>query len=138
MRTGPSYAAIAAHGLTASQSRMYSRLAGGMFNTVLSDMAPNTTGHGDDFLSVRLCRRVLELLPAVLAQGGCVLMKVLEGEEFPKLLRQTKALFKEAGATKPAASRDLSREIFIFGTGYLGPRLNAGPPRSGNAKAKDL
>src|SRR3954466_15181113 len=34
---------------------------GGRFNAVLSDMAPNTSGHGDDFLSVRLCRRVLEL-----------------------------------------------------------------------------
>ena len=83
-------------------------------------MAPNTTGHGDDFISVRLCRRVLELLPAVLASGGSVLMKVLEGAEFPELLKETKALFKDAGATKPAASREVSREIFIVGTGYLG------------------
>lgn len=83
-------------------------------------MAPSTTGHGDDFLSVRLCRRVLELLPSVLARGGNVLMKVLEGEEFPALLKETKALFKEAGATKPAASRDVSREIFIYGIGFGG------------------
>ena len=96
--------------------------AGGRFDVVLSDMAPSTTGHGDDFLSVRLCRRVLELLPAVLARGGNVLMKVLEGEEFPALLKETKALFKEAGATKPAASRDVSREIFIYGVGFEPPR----------------
>jgi 23S rRNA (uridine2552-2'-O)-methyltransferase len=94
--------------------------AGGRFDVVLSDMAPSTSGHGDDFLSVRLCRRVLELLPAVLAPGGKVLMKVLEGEEFPALLKETKALFKEAGATKPAASRDVSREIFIYGVGFAG------------------
>jgi 23S rRNA (uridine2552-2'-O)-methyltransferase len=93
-------------------------MAGGRFTVVLSDMAPNTSGHGDDFLSVRLCRRVLELLPAVLAPGGHLLMKVLEGEEFPALLKETKALFKEAGATKPAASREVSREIFIVGMGY--------------------
>jgi len=84
-------------------------------------MAPSTSGHGDDFLSVRLCRRVLELLPAVLAPGGHVVMKVLEGEEFPALLKETKALFKEAGATKPAASREVSREIFIVGMGYKAP-----------------
>jgi 23S rRNA (uridine2552-2'-O)-methyltransferase len=97
-------------------------LSGGPFNVVLSDMAPNTTGHGDDFLSVRLCRRVLDLLPAVLAPGGHVVMKVLEGAEFPQLLKDTKRLFREAGATKPAASRDVSREIFIVGMGYQPPQ----------------
>jgi 23S rRNA (uridine2552-2'-O)-methyltransferase len=104
-------------------------LIGGRFNVVLSDMAPSTSGHGDDFLSVRLCRRVLQLLPAVLSPGGHVVMKVLEGEEFPALLKETKALFKEAGATKPAASREVSREIFILGTGYKGQQP-ANPPKS--------
>lgn len=94
--------------------------AGGVFDVVLSDMAPNTSGHGDDFLSVRLCRRVLEMLPGVLAPGGNVLMKVLEGEEFAALLKETKALFREAGATKPAASREVSRETFIYGIGFRG------------------
>jgi 23S rRNA (uridine2552-2'-O)-methyltransferase len=97
------------------------QLSNGLFDVVLSDMAPNTTGHGDDFLSVRLCRRVLELLPSVLVPGGNVVMKVLEGEEFPALLKETKRVFREAGATKPAASRDVSREIFIVGQGYWGP-----------------
>jgi 23S rRNA (uridine2552-2'-O)-methyltransferase len=101
--------------------------AGGTFDVVLSDMAPSTSGHGDDFLSVRLCRRVLEMLPGVLAPGGNVLMKVLEGEEFPALLKETKALFREAGATKPAASRDVSREIFIYGLGYSAQPLQTNP-----------
>lgn len=35
-------------------------LAGGLFDLVLSDMAPNTSGHGDDLVSARLCRRVLD------------------------------------------------------------------------------
>jgi 23S rRNA (uridine2552-2'-O)-methyltransferase len=95
--------------------------SGKQFDVVLSDMAPSTTGHGDDFMSVRLCRRVLELLPAVLAPGGAVVMKVLEGAEFPELLKETKRVFREAGATKPAASRDVSREIFIVGQGYQPP-----------------
>jgi len=101
-------------------------LVSGRFNTVLSDMAPSTSGHGDDFLSVRLCRRVLELLPLVLVPGGNLLMKVLEGEEFPALLKETKALFRDAGATKPAASREVSRETFIFGIGYRPPAKASG------------
>ena len=110
------------------EGKTYLELGGGRFDVVLSDMAPNTTGHGDDFMSVRLCRRVLELLPVVIAPGGWCVMKVLEGEEFPKLLRQTAALFKETGATKPAASRDVSREMFIVARGYRGPRLDEPQP----------
>lgn len=95
-------------------------LVGGMYDVVLSDMAPSTSGHGDDHLSARLCRAVLALLPRVLRRGGTVCMKVLEGEPFPELLRDTKQLFTAAGATKPKASRDASREMYIIGTGYRG------------------
>ena len=88
------------------------------FDTVLSDMAPNTTGHGDEYHSERLCRRVLELSPFVLAPNGSSVMKVLEGEPFPQLLADCKKLFRNAQAFKPQSSRDVSREIFIVAQGY--------------------
>lgn len=88
------------------------------FDAVISDMAPNTTGHGDDALSIRLCRRVIELLPALLAPGGACAMKVLEGSGYPELLRDCQRLFSKAKGLKPKASRDLSREIFIVAEGY--------------------
>ncbi|MFN9973183.1 MAG: SAM-dependent methyltransferase, partial [Phycisphaerae bacterium] len=88
------------------------------FNAVISDMAPSTSGHGDDALSVRLCRRVLELLPSLLAPGGACVMKVLEGGGYPDLLRDCQRLFAKAKGLKPKASRDLSREIFIVAEGY--------------------
>lgn len=88
------------------------------FDVVLSDMAPNTSGHGDDLLSARLCRRVLELCAARLRPGGNLVMKVLEGAEFPALLKETKALFAQAGAFKPRSSRDVSREIFVVARGF--------------------
>ncbi|HEX8875664.1 MAG TPA: RlmE family RNA methyltransferase [Phycisphaerales bacterium] len=91
------------------------------FDAVISDMAPNTTGHGDDALSVRLCRRVLELLPALLAPGGACVMKVLEGGGYPGLLKDCERLFNKAKGLKPKASRDLSREIFIVAEGYRAP-----------------
>lgn len=91
------------------------------FNAVISDMAPSTSGHGDDALSVRLCRRVLELLPSLLAPGGACVMKVLEGGGYPDLLRDCQKLFGKAKGLKPKASRDLSREIFIVAEGYRPP-----------------
>jgi 23S rRNA (uridine2552-2'-O)-methyltransferase len=91
-----------------------------LFDVVLSDMAPNTTGAGDHFRSVDLCRRVLDLLPALLRRGGNMAMKVFEGEVYPELLRQTGRMFEEAKGFKPAASRDVSREMYIVGHGYRG------------------
>jgi 23S rRNA (uridine2552-2'-O)-methyltransferase len=90
------------------------------FDAVLSDMAPNTSGHGDDFLSARLCERVLDLCPALLHPGGNLLMKILEGEPTPGVIARAKSMFEKAGTTKPDASRDLSREMFIWGVGLRG------------------
>ena len=96
-------------------------LSGSLFNVVLSDMAPATTGHGDDFLSVRLCRRVIDILPPLLTPGGSLAMKVLEGEEFPELVREVRALFARVKGFKPDSSRDVSREMFIVAGDYRPP-----------------
>ncbi len=99
---------------------------GGLFDVVLSDMAPNTSGHGDDLLSARLCYTVLDIAAKFLksdptgARGGNLVMKVLEGAEYPNLLKYTQQYFREARGLKPAASRDLSSEIFIYGLGFKG------------------
>jgi 23S rRNA (uridine2552-2'-O)-methyltransferase len=97
-------------------------LLGGPADVVLSDMAPGTTGDpgGDHFRSVELCRRVLEVLPAVLRPGGHLTMKVFEGEAYIPLLRQTQRLFRLAKGLKPDATRDVSREMFIVAEGYTG------------------
>lgn len=96
--------------------RAAAAVAGGdprRFDVLLSDMAPNTTGHGDDLISARICRRVLDLAPALLRPGGHLVMKIFEGAEYPAILRQTSELFAEARGFKPKASRDLSREMYI-------------------------
>jgi 23S rRNA (uridine2552-2'-O)-methyltransferase len=93
-----------------------------LFDALLSDMAPNTSGHGDEFLSARLCERVLDLAPALLRPGGALLMKILEGEPTPAVVARTRTMFESAGTSKPAASRDVSRETFIWATGYRGPK----------------
>lgn len=133
-RIGPNVRAIVADAYEIAPESLL-ELAGGMFDTVLSDMAPDTTGAGDTdhHRSVRLCRRVLELLPPLLRRGGGLAMKVFEGGAYPALLKETATLFDSAKGFKPKASRDISREIYIVATGYRGPRpadaarLNAGP-----------
>ncbi len=102
-----------------------------MFDVLLSDMAPNTSGHGDDLLSSRLCRRVLELAPAVLRPGGMLAMKILEGSEYPAVLAETGAMFSQARGYKPQSSRDVSREIFIIARNFVGPSQSAGTRRVG-------
>ncbi|MEL6498566.1 MAG: RlmE family RNA methyltransferase [Planctomycetota bacterium] len=96
-------------------------IAGGAFDVVLSDMAPNTSGHGDDLVSARLCREVLSVAMRTLREGGKLAMKILEGSEYPGVLRETKDVFRAAKGLKPRATRDASREMFIIGEGFRAP-----------------
>ncbi len=91
---------------------------GELFDVVISDMAPKTTGHGDDFMSCRLCEQILDALPNLLRPGGRFVMKVYEGGDFPPLVKRTKSMFKDARPLKPEACRDVSRETYIVGNGY--------------------
>jgi len=104
------------------------RLAGRLFDAVISDMAPNTTGAGDHFISVRLCDMLLDILPGLLRPGGNFCMKVFEGETFGDLLRRTRGLFREAKPLKPDACRDPSKEIYIWAKGYRGEQAREETP----------
>lgn len=95
------------------------------FDVVISDMAPSTTGHGDHFISTRLCDEIVDALPVLLRANGNCTMKVLEGESFPELLKRVKGCFREAGALKPDACRDVSRETYIFALGFKPEALRA-------------
>ncbi|MGQ0627326.1 MAG: SAM-dependent methyltransferase [Phycisphaerales bacterium] len=108
----------------------------GRFDVLLSDMAPNTTGAGDHFRSVALCRRVLQVAPELLAPGGSLVMKVFEGSEYIDLLRETGRVFDEAKGYKPQATREVSTEMFIIATGFSGGAGPAAPAKgTGNKHA---
>lgn len=98
---------------------------GERFDAIISDMAPNTSGHGDHFRSVRLCERALELANDVLREGGNLTMKVFEGEQYPDLLRETTRRFENCKGFKPNSSRDVSREMFIVAAGFRWGRHKA-------------
>ena len=111
---------------------------GGRFDVVLSDMAPNTSGaagNADHHRSVGLCERVLDVIPAVLAPGGRLAMKVFEGEALPDLAKRIRSMFAVLKHHKPRATRQMSREIYIVAAGFKGEpkrepaaRPPAGPP----------
>ncbi len=85
-----------------------------LFDVVVSDMAPNTSGDlSDHFRSVDLCNRVLDVLPGLLKPGGNLAMKVFEGEAYPELLSRTGGMFRTVKGFKPKASRDVSREMYV-------------------------
>jgi 23S rRNA (uridine2552-2'-O)-methyltransferase len=95
-------------------------LAGGLFDVVISDAAPGTTGDptGDHFHSMRLCMHILETLPGLLLPGGPLVMKAFEGETYPDLLQHMKTMFEKVKGAKPKASRSISREMFILAWGF--------------------
>ncbi len=95
------------------------------FDGVFSDMAPDTSGHGDDFMSARLCGEIVDRLPMLLRKGGHCVMKVLEGGGTPELIKRCKGCFEEAKPLKPRATREISKEIFLVCKRYRPPSVPA-------------
>jgi len=88
---------------------------GDVFDVLLSDMAPNTTGTRtvDHHGSVQLCYTALDLAASLLKPSGNLVMKVLEGEAYSNLLKRAADSFETAKGFKPKASRAISTEMFI-------------------------
>ena len=87
---------------------------------VLSDMAPNITGNWsvDQPRSMQLAELVLEACQRLLKPGGCMIIKVFQGEGFEGLVRQAKVGFGTVRIRKPASSRAESREMYLVAGNY--------------------
>lgn len=87
------------------------------YDIVLSDMAPNTTGHQmtDQLRSARLVELVIEVAKTTLKVGGKILVKVFHGSEFNDILKQLRLTFKKVKVIKPDASRQASGEVYVLG-----------------------
>lgn len=85
---------------------------------VVSDMAPNTSGHEsvDIPRSVHLAELALDFAMRTLKPTGGFLAKVFQGEGFDAFLNEIKKKFKKVAVRKPKASRDRSREVYILAT----------------------
>lgn len=96
--------------------------SGKRFDVILSDMAPDTTGDhtADHFASARLCHAVLDRCGDLLAEGGHLALKVLEGESYAELLDRCRVLFEKVKGFVPKASRHKSTEIYVIAWGFRG------------------
>jgi 23S rRNA (uridine2552-2'-O)-methyltransferase len=105
-----------------------------MFDVVLSDMAPNTTGNRtiDHHGSVRLCHTALDIAATLLKPRGNLVMKVLEGGAYKELLERCESCFSVARGFKPKASRAISTEMYVVCTGRredMQKPVEVAPPR---------
>lgn len=93
-------------------------LKGEKVDWVISDMAPNTSGHEsvDVPRSVHLAELALDFAMRTLKPTGGFLAKVFQGEGFDVFLSEIKKKFKKVSVRKPKASRDRSREVYILAT----------------------
>jgi 23S rRNA (uridine2552-2'-O)-methyltransferase len=102
---------------------------GGRADLVLSDMAPNTTGHAatDHIRIMALADLALEVALPVLAEGGAFVCKLFQGGAERAMLVRLKKDFAAVRHAKPPASRKESSELYVVATGYRG----ASAPRGG-------
>lgn len=94
----------------------------GPADLVLSDMAPNTTGHNstDHLRIIGLAELALDFALKVLAPGGGFVAKVFQGGTEKGLLELLKRSFASVKHGKPPASRKDSAELYVVATGFRG------------------
>jgi 23S rRNA (uridine2552-2'-O)-methyltransferase len=100
-----------------------------VFDVVVSDMAPKTTGmrQVDQQRSLELAFLAWEWAEKLLCTGGDFLVKVFEGPDTGALLAVLKASFKSCRPVKPAGSRPASREIYFLGLKKRGAPAGGSP-----------
>lgn len=93
---------------------------GGCADVVLSDMAPNATGHRstDHMRIMALVEAAADFARQVLAPGGSFVAKVLQGGTEHRLLAELKRDFATVRHVKPAASRPDSAELYLLALGF--------------------
>jgi 23S rRNA (uridine2552-2'-O)-methyltransferase len=98
---------------------------GGKADLVLSDMAPNTTGHAatDHLRIMALAELAAAFAREVLAPDGSFVAKVFQGGSERTMLEALKRDFANVRHAKPPASRKESSELYVVATGFRGDRV---------------
>ncbi len=89
-------------------------------DAVLSDMAPDTSGHKevDHFRSIALCRAAFAVAEKVLVDGGAWVCKAFQGADLEPFVLEIRGRFAVFKRVKPQSSRKASVEIFLVGLGF--------------------
>lgn len=97
-------------------------MLGGKADIVMSDMAPNTTGHKqtDHLRIMAVVEAAYHFAIEVLDNDGVFIAKVFQGGAQNTLLAEMKKTFKSVKHIKPKASRKESSEQYLLATGFRG------------------
>ena len=97
-------------------------LLGGAPDLILSDMAPNTTGHREtDHLRITgLIEAGADFAEKTLRPGGAFVAKAFQGGETAEVIGTLKRHFVSVKTVKPKASRSDSSELYLVATGFKG------------------
>ena len=89
----------------------------GLRDTVISDLAPQTTGIkvADTSRSMELAQKAFEISLALVKERGHFLSKVFEGEDLKALRNEVKKRFDQMRLIRPSAVRKGSKEIYLLG-----------------------
>lgn len=96
--------------------------ADGLADLVLSDLAPNTTGHKqtDHLRIMAVVETASHFACDVLKPGGTFVAKVFQGGAQNTLVAEMNKRFEKIRHIKPPASRKESSETYIVATGFRG------------------
>ena len=90
------------------------------FDLILSDIAPNTTGHkSTDHLRLSsILFDIINILDQVLIKNGVFVAKIWKGSEEREIINILKKKFDQVSYYKPDSSRKDSVEIFIIAKNF--------------------
>jgi 23S rRNA (uridine2552-2'-O)-methyltransferase len=88
----------------------------GKADVIMSDMAPNVMGQWDvdQYRQIHLARIALKLCDKLLKTDGWFIVKIFQGGEHIKFLREVKDMFDLVKNFKPQASRSKSSERYVI------------------------
>lgn len=91
------------------------------YNSVISDMAPSTSGIKivDIGRSLGLCEKALEIAVIFLRPKGNFVCKIFEGDNVQDFFFETKKFFKSVKIFRSVATSKRSKEIYIVAQGFL-------------------
>ena len=94
-------------------------MGGGKADVVVSDMAPNLSGHGatDGARVAVLIEMAVDFAINNMKPEGALVVKLFHGSGYNELVDLFKQTFNVVKPIKPKASRDRSSEIFLVGMG---------------------
>lgn len=92
------------------------------FDSILSDMAPNTSGVAfkDCYLSYELNCMALRTAQKMLKKGGNFVTKIFQGKEVETFKKNLRKCFKNVEVYIPPATRQMSKELYLVAIDYFG------------------